>query len=157
MVSAPIATATTKTTPTVQSLEAQVAKLQKELNAANAQIAQLKGKPVTPPTTQPGVQSNSSDKTNPPAADVVISSCTVDPTTGWPAAALTITNHSSKPSDYIIQVGFFDSTGARVAEGDDLENNVPSQGVVKDTAQGFATVTGTVTCKLVSVDRTASS
>lgn len=154
LVSAPMASAATK--PSVKGLQAQVAQLQKQLAAANAQIAQLKGKPATPPTTQGGVQSNSGNTTHPPAADVTISACVVDPTTHWPDATLTVTNHSSKPSDYVIQVGFFDSTGARVAEGDDLENNVPANGVVKADAQGFSDVTGTVTCKLVSVDRSAS-
>jgi hypothetical protein len=110
---------------------------------------------TVPPTTAPGVQSNSLDKKNPPAADVTITSCSID-SIGDANANLTILNHSSKSSDYIIQVGFFNPAGVRVDDGYGLENDVPSGGAVETTATGFGNNVAPITCKLVSVDRNAS-
>lgn len=106
-----------------------------------------------PPTT---VLSSSHNTSHPPAGDVALNGCEVDPTTSWPDATGVIVNHSSKASDYQIQVGFY-AGATRVADGDALESNVSPGESVDFKAQGFDTVTGTITCKVISVDREAAA
>lgn len=91
--------------------------------------------------------------THPPAADVTISACTVDPTTSIPDAKLEIINHSSKKSHYNIGVEFLDTNGTRLAEGAALSADVAPGEKVETDAGGTAQVNAKFTCKVTSVDR----
>lgn len=93
---------------------------------------------------------------HPPAADVKMTSCTRDSTLGSPDAKLTITNHSSGVSDYDIHVEFVDANGTRLDDGYALETGIKPGQTAKDDAGGLKTLSGKITCKVISVDRTAS-
>lgn len=86
-----------------------------------------------------------------------MTSCTVDPSTSWPAAKLEITNHSSKTSNYTVQVEFLNSSGTPVADALAGATNVAPGERAIETAQSLDVVSGSVTCKVTSVDRFASS
>lgn len=105
-----------------------------------------------------GTLTSSSNKGNPPTHDVRLSDCTIDPTLGWPSVTVTLTNHSSQTSNYIVQVEFTDRAGTRLSSGMAAENNVqPGQKVISH-AQGADTVQGAaITCKVNKVDRYASA
>ncbi|MGP9019763.1 hypothetical protein ACT1U9_15370 [Streptomyces sp. BR1] len=107
--------------------------------------------PTNPTSTSSGVQSTGG--AHPPEADVLITSCDVDPATSIPSAKLEIINHSSKSSDYSIAVEFVDVNGTRVAEGAALEAHVAPGEKVEDAAGGTAQVSGKITCKVTSVNR----
>ncbi|MFD7325627.1 hypothetical protein ACFV9D_31835 [Streptomyces sp. NPDC059875] len=91
-----------------------------------------------------------------PAGDVRITSCRVDSATKWPHADVTITNRSSKPSDYVIGVEFVVPSGARVAEADLVVDHLAPGQVAQGRAQSLTQVAGTVECKVTDVTRTAS-
>ena len=101
--------------------------------------------------------SGSNNTAHPPAADVKVTSCTVDPSTNWPAAKLEITNHSSKTSNYTVQVQFLNSSGIRVADALAAASNVSPGERAVETAQSLDVVSGNVTCNVTSVDRFAST
>ena len=101
--------------------------------------------------------SGSNNTAHPPAADVTVTSCRVDPSTNWPAARLEITNHSSKTSNYTVQVQFLNSSGTRVADGLAAASNVAPGERALETAQSLDTVSGNVTCNVTSVERFASA
>lgn len=88
--------------------------------------------------------------------DVKIDACTVDDLIKWPAAELTITNRSSKTSNYMVQVEFVDSSGTRIGEGLAAANNLAPGRQAKETAQGLKKATGKVTCRVTEVTRYAS-
>jgi hypothetical protein len=104
-----------------------------------------------------GALTSSGNMSHPPQDDVKITSCSVDSTLNFPSAKLTITNHSSQPSSYMIQIEFVNSSGARVSDGYAAENTVRPGQTVYATAQGTDQVQGQVVCKAVSVDRIASA
>ena len=116
----------------------------------------------TPTTTTP--RTPSTHATTAPATpkdhtagnDVKIDSCEVDPTTGFPAAKITITNHSSKTSNYAVQVEFVNAGGTRLDEGLAATNNLASGQASEETAQGTTQVSGTISCKVTDVTRYAS-
>jgi hypothetical protein len=88
--------------------------------------------------------------------DVEISGCTVDNILNMPSADLKITNHSSKASNYMVQVEFLDTAGTRIAEGIAATNGLaPGQSSVQK-AQGTAQVKGKVSCKVIDVTRYAA-
>ncbi|MFE9403601.1 FxLYD domain-containing protein [Streptomyces sp. NPDC006530] len=107
--------------------------------------------PPAPTATNSGVQSTGG--AHPPAADVSITSCSLD-STSFAQARLHIVNHSSKSSNYAISVEFTDPNGTRVGEGAAAQNNLAPGEKAEDTAGTFV-VEGTsrVTCKVTSVDR----
>ncbi|MFE7606980.1 FxLYD domain-containing protein [Streptomyces celluloflavus] len=88
--------------------------------------------------------------------DVKIDSCAVDDAMSWPAAKLTITNHSAKKSNYLITVEFVDSKGTRLGTGAAAENDLAPKQKAKATAQGVEKVDGKISCKVASVTRYAS-
>ncbi|WP_406858970.1 hypothetical protein ABZO31_01480 [Streptomyces sp. HUAS MG47] len=88
--------------------------------------------------------------------DVRISSCEVDGDTRWPHAGLTVTNLSSKPSDYAISVEFVTASGTRVAEANAAVDNLAPDKVAEVTAQSLTQVDGPVTCNITDVFRVAS-
>lgn len=101
--------------------------------------------------------SGSNNTAHPPTADVTVTSCTVDPTTNWPAAKLEITNHSSKTSNYTVQVEFLNPSGTRVADALGAATNVAPGERAIETAQSLDVVSGDVTCRVTSVERYASN
>ncbi|WP_411140271.1 FxLYD domain-containing protein [Streptomyces sp. x-80] len=86
-------------------------------------------------------------------SDVKIDDCSVGGVTGWPAAKLTVTNHSSTKANYIISIEFVDSSGTRLGTGAAAENGLAPKQQAKVTAQGVEKVSGKVTCKVVTVGR----
>lgn len=90
------------------------------------------------------------------ADDIQITSCTVDDY-GLAHAALTITNHSSKKSNYSVQIDFTDSTGVRVGQGFAATNDLDPAAVAKTEAGDLAQVKDAkITCKVSQVNRYAS-
>lgn len=106
-----------------------------------------------------GTLTSSDNGAHPPQKDVtfVPQSCTVDSTTNWPKAKVKVTNHSSKTSDYSIQVVFKDASGVRVSDGAAIPTNVKPGESTIETAQGLDEVHGKITCVIQSVDRYASA
>ncbi|MFG2332462.1 FxLYD domain-containing protein [Streptomyces sp. NPDC048604] len=90
------------------------------------------------------------------ARDVRISSCEVGRDTQWPHAGLTVTNRSSKTSDYEIGVEFVNASGTRVAEAVATVDNLAPDKVAQVTAQSLTQVDGPVTCNITDVVRFAS-
>lgn len=103
--------------------------------------------------------------THPASADVMITSChnkVLDaalPNSGIATATGTVVNHSSKTSDYTVQIGFFNHAGTRVATGAALEAAVPAAGTLTFSADADQELGDhvSVTCKLVEVTRLATT
>ncbi|MFD9885368.1 hypothetical protein ACFWZT_28345 [Streptomyces alboflavus] len=89
-------------------------------------------------------------------ADVEITECSVEEATGWPKAELRVTNHSSKTSDYWIQVEFVDAGDVRIAEGIAVTSNLAPDQVANESASGFRDAKGQITCRITEVTRNAS-
>lgn len=90
--------------------------------------------------------------------DVTIVNCGA-PSYGTTTISLTVVNNSSKASDYIIDIGIVDASGAKVGEGFASTDNVaPGQTANID---GYGTVSdasvGAVSCTVDDVERFASS
>ncbi|WP_327169532.1 FxLYD domain-containing protein [Streptomyces subrutilus] len=125
-----------------------------------------KDKTATPPA--PGASAAPSAPAKAPAsepaapapkgaeADVKITSCEVDSATNWAKANLTITNGSSKKSNYLINVEFVNASGTRVGEAIAATNNLAPGQAAQQTAQGLDQIKDKVTCKVTSVTRYAS-
>ncbi|XIE81694.1 FxLYD domain-containing protein [Streptomyces sp. SBR177] len=88
--------------------------------------------------------------------DVRITACTVDPVTKWPSAELAITNRSSKPSNYVVQVEFVDASGKRLSEAYASTNGLRPGQEAAVTAQSLDQVSVKVTCRVTDVTRYAS-
>ncbi|MET9952477.1 FxLYD domain-containing protein [Streptomyces sp. NPDC006339] len=88
--------------------------------------------------------------------DVRITACEVDSTTKWPSATLLITNRSSKPSNYIVQVEFVDASDKRLDEAVATSNVVAPGQRSEVTAQGLSQATTKITCRVTDVTRYAS-
>ncbi|MFJ7154664.1 hypothetical protein ACIQUQ_06970 [Streptomyces sp. NPDC101118] len=91
-----------------------------------------------------------------PADDVRITACETDPTTRWPHADLTITNHSGKASDYWIGVEFVAASGERLAEANASTSHLAPGQASRERAQSLTQVDRAVTCRITDVTRTAS-
>lgn len=89
------------------------------------------------------------------ARDVEITACEVAGDSRWPRADLTVTNHSSKTSDYVISVEFVTSSGTRVAEAATTVDNLAPDQVAKERAQSLTQVDGPITCNITNVTRFA--
>ncbi|MFJ2723069.1 hypothetical protein [Streptomyces sp. NPDC087437] len=63
-------------------------------------------------------------KAHRPEDDVVVTKCSTDEFAKLPQAELMVTNHSSKASNYIIEVEFTDRAGTRKGEGTAALNNL---------------------------------
>jgi hypothetical protein len=106
-----------------------------------------------------GVQSVSDNHTHPPQADVRVSGCSYDSSTGFATATLTIVNHSSKRSDYLISVDFENSKGVQLGDnyaggGDNVD---PGQSSIVQAVDTLTATPDALKCVLKSVDRTESS
>ncbi|MEU4094139.1 FxLYD domain-containing protein [Streptomyces sp. NPDC026673] len=114
------------------------------------------GRPPTAPSKSKGSGDDKEQEEAGPTGDVKIDACTVDDLIKWPSAELTITNRSSKTSNYVVQVEFVDSSGTRISEGLAATNNLEPGRKAKETAQGLKKATGKITCRVTEVTRYAS-
>jgi hypothetical protein len=89
--------------------------------------------------------------------DVKITSCEVDSLTGMAAAKMTITNRSSKTSNYMVQVEFLNGSGTRVDESMAATDNLAAKQETRLAAQGFEQIKGSVKCKITDVTRYAAN
>jgi hypothetical protein len=105
---------------------------------------------TTAPTTTPPP---ASPKGHAPEGDVKINLCEVNTTARWADPEITITNHSSKTSNYAVQVEFVDAKGTRLDEGLAATSNLKPGQASKVTAQGTAQISGKVTCRVTDVTR----
>ncbi|WP_329124419.1 hypothetical protein [Streptomyces sp. NBC_01353] len=97
-----------------------------------------------------------SDDPGGPLGDVRITACQVDSATKRPHADVTVTNRSSKPSDYLISVEFVVPSGDRVAEADATVDHLAPGQASQGRAQSLSQGAGTVECRVTDVIRTAS-
>jgi hypothetical protein len=107
-----------------------------------------------PGDTEPEVDAGigSSDATE----DVAISRCGLDEF-GYAEAELTVTNNSSEPSDYFIEVAFESADGStRIGEGNAVVTALASGQSATEVAGGFEEGPEGMTCRLLTVQRTAS-
>ena len=125
-----------------------------------AAIASSSGKTTKPAAAKStgGVQSASDNAKHPPQADVSISGCSYDASTQFATATLSILNHSSQRSNYLIEVSFENSKGVQLGSnaaggGDNVDAGQKSlvQAVDSLTAPPDA-----LKCVLKSVNRFAS-
>jgi hypothetical protein len=71
-----------------------------------------------------------------PEEDVKADLCEVNSSTHWAGAEITVTNHSSKTSNYIVQVEFVDAKGTRLDEGLAATNDLrPGPAIEGDRAR----------------------
>ncbi|MGD6745839.1 FxLYD domain-containing protein [Streptomyces sp. BH106] len=99
----------------------------------------------------------SSNKTNKPKNDIDLGSVTTD-SLGSAQVDVTITNNSSKTSDYWVEVEFLDANGKRIDTGVASENAVAAGQEVDTQAVGIEQVPdGTITAKVLTVDRFATA
>lgn len=110
------------------------------------------GKP--PSHSHGGALTSSGNTAHPPQDDVTVTGCTVD-TIGLPHAAITITNHSGRASDYLISTEFL-AGATRVAEGAASQSAVAAGQIARTEAIGDQEVHGTLVCRVTKVDRLAS-
>ncbi|WP_331747544.1 FxLYD domain-containing protein (plasmid) [Streptomyces sp. NBC_00853] len=89
-------------------------------------------------------------------ADVKITGCEVNSATKWAKAHLTITNGSSKRSNYMISVEFVNKAGTRMGDAIAASNNLAPGQAAEETAQGLDQITGEIMCKVTKVTRYAS-
>ncbi|WP_369211102.1 hypothetical protein [Streptomyces flavofungini] len=108
------------------------------------------------PPKRPPANERTASTVSGAAADVEIARCSVSSSSNLPQASLRITNHSSKTSDYWINVEFLDAKGERVAEGATFVNNLAAQQVARDTVTGFTQASGKIVCRITEVTRLAS-
>jgi hypothetical protein len=89
--------------------------------------------------------------------DVQLDKCSKDRSTKWATARLKITNNSSEDSDYAIDVTFESRDGAaNFGTGFAyVENLAPGQSKTEEVTS-LEEASGKFTCKIESVDRTAS-
>lgn len=92
------------------------------------------------------------------AADVVISGCEIDDTLESPVAHLTITNHSSKSSNYLVTIAFDSKDGKTqidtgIASADNL---LPGQATQVDANSLKSNVAPGFVCKVADVVRLAA-
>jgi cytoskeletal protein RodZ len=115
---------------------------------------------VNSAASQSGIQSNSLNGSHPPQADIntTATRCTTDSALGFAQANGTLTNHSSKPSNYLITVTFKNAAGVQFADGNAAVQNVAAGGTATWSADSASQAPrGTWTCQVAQVDRLASS
>jgi hypothetical protein len=106
-----------------------------------------------------GVGTNSLNSSHPPQKDVTVSSCTFDSTINGLTAKLQIINHSSKTSNYIVDVVFNDSKGVQIGSTSGVDNNVAAGQTAVTQAVDVASqppAGGVVNCVIKNVNRFAS-
>lgn len=117
------------------------------------------GGSTTASSSKSSAKTLSTNTKNPPTADVTVNACALDPTTGFYAAKLTVVNHSSKTSDYTVEVGLTSADGTTKYDTmlANVQNLAPGQSSPQ-TAQSLTSgVPAGATCKVDTVDRFASA
>jgi hypothetical protein len=94
------------------------------------------------------------NSSNPAKADVTQTACNADPGGGEPTASGEIVNHSSKTSNYAIQVEFNDPQGNQVSEGATAVNDVEAAERATWELTGARDAKGPVVCEITNVSRT---
>jgi hypothetical protein len=102
------------------------------------------------------ISTGAGSSAHPAAADVTLTGCTLN-NFGVPVASGSLTNHSSKKSDYSFSLSFLGPQGESQASGSDSETGVASGQTVKWKVTGNALAKGKPTCKVTDVTRYASS
>jgi hypothetical protein len=85
--------------------------------------------------------------------DVTVTACRSN-ADGKPTASGTIVNHSSKTSNYVIQLAFTDAQGNTVSEGVAPVKSVGVNKTAKWDLTGDRDVNGSVQCNVAGVSRT---
>ncbi len=88
--------------------------------------------------------------------DASVTACNADPGGGKPTAEGQVTNTSTKSSTFVLQIGFYDSSGNRVSEGVDTVGSVNAGGAGPWHTTGAADAKGPLTCKVMSLRRTVA-
>ncbi len=92
------------------------------------------------------------------AEDVAITACAADPTTGFADAKVTVTNHSSKTSNYAITIAFESQDGTtQIGTGLVAVSNLASGQQSPQDASSLVTATGPFTCKVADITRYAAA
>ena len=89
-------------------------------------------------------------------SDATVSACNADPGGGKPTANGEVRNTSSKSSTFFLRIGFYDTSGNRVAEGVDTVGSVDPGGTGPWNTTGAVDAKGPLTCKVVTLRRTAA-
>lgn len=103
-----------------------------------------------------GVSTLSNNGKNPRQADVAMSKCS-NGEYGLADVEVTITNHSSERSNYMISLNLLDANGVKVGEGTAISNNVEPGQVAVEDALASASGKAFSTCKITDVNRFASN
>jgi len=98
----------------------------------------------------------SSEQAKPEEEEAVIDTCAPNAATKWMEAVGTITNRTSKPSDYIVTVAFEGADGAQLATGTASAQNVQPDQRAAFTASAIKELAAGSTCRVVEVNRLAS-
>jgi hypothetical protein len=109
--------------------------------------------------TYGGIQSNSLNGTHPPQADINADAtkCAVD-ALGDAGAKGTLTNHSSKQSNYLITVRFTDASGTQFGNGNAAVQNVlPGSTATWDATGVDKPSSASWKCTVAQVERLAST
>ena len=90
-------------------------------------------------------------------ADVTVAGCTTDPTLNTPKATLSVVNHSSKSSNYLITVAFDAPDGSQFDTGNaSVQTLAPGQTASTDATSLKENPPSGITCKVTDVTRLAS-
>lgn len=107
-------------------------------------------------TSGNGGANSDSSQSNPAENDVAIAECTTD-SLGSPEAQVKITNNSSKPSNYIINIAFESSDGATQIDTSMVAvNNLQPGQSATEKAVSFSDAPRDFVCKVAGVTRYAS-
>ncbi|MER5862862.1 hypothetical protein [Kitasatospora sp. NPDC002040] len=90
------------------------------------------------------------------AKDVALGPVETNDVTGWTSVPVTITNHTTKSSNYIVQIEFVDTSGTRLDETMVAANNVAPGQKSNETGQSFKKLDSKVTAKVTKVTRYAA-
>jgi hypothetical protein len=90
----------------------------------------------------------------PPAGDVSITSCGLDPSLHTGTVAGTIVNSTAKTEDYVVNIDFVDPRGNRLDSAMHAETGVGAGDRTRFRASGVNTYTEKVGCRVTSVQRT---
>jgi len=100
---------------------------------------------------QAGPETNSRNNENPPPDDVTLGACTNE-SFGGPTARGTLLNHSSKLSNYIIEVNFTDDAGTIMAQATGFASNIPPGATANWEAVSLSDY-ASASCTVAKVDR----
>lgn len=91
------------------------------------------------------------------ADDVDISTCADSAIASLPDVQVEITNHTSKRSNYMVEITLLDSSGNKVGDGTAISNNVEAgQTATEDALATVASGQSFTKCRIASVSRYAS-